>query len=208
MNPFRELLGWSTAAVGRLQAAGELPAELDLGRVAVDPPRDPAHGEAATNAALVLAKAAGKPPMALAGRARRGAGRAAAMIAQVGSAAPGFVNLTMAPAFWQRQVPRRAGGRRRLWPQHDRAGAPVNVEFCSANPTGPLHAGHSRGTVFGDALANVLGHAGFDVTREYYVNDGGAPDRDARPLAAPALPRGAGRGDRRRSPRASIPAST
>ncbi len=172
MNPFRELLGLVHAAVAGLQAAGDLPAELEMNRVSVDPPRDPSHGEAATNAALVLAKPAGKPPMALAAKL------AAALadrgdIAQVSVAAPGFINLTMRPGFWQRQVPAvlAAGGD---YGRSDLGGRrPVNVEFCSANPTGHLHVGHVRGTVFGDALANVLGHAGFAVTREYYVNDGG-----------------------------------
>ena len=173
MNPFGELLGLVHEAVAALQADGGLPAELELERVAVDPPRDAAHGEAATNAALVLAKAARKPPMALAGElaaALEGKGE----IAQVSIAAPGFINLTMRPAFWQRQVRAvLAAG-----PDYGRseigAGRSVNVEFCSANPTGPLHVGHGRGTVFGDALAAVLGHAGFAVTREYYLNDGGA----------------------------------
>jgi arginyl-tRNA synthetase len=173
MNPFRELLGQVHAAIAALQAAGELPAGLDLERVAVEPPRDPAHGDAATNAALVLAKAAGRPPMALATEL------AAAMEAQGGfariaAAPPGFVNLAMPAGFWQRQVGTvlAAGG------DYGRStiggGRPVNVEFCSANPTGPLHVGHGRGTVFGDALAAVLAHAGFAVTREYYLNDGGA----------------------------------
>ncbi len=173
MNPFGELLGLVHEAVAAVQADGGLPAALELERVAVDPPRDASHGEAATNAALVLAKLARKPPMALAGElaaALEGKGE----IAQVSIAAPGFINLTMRPAFWQRQVRAvLAAG-----PDYGRSeigsGRSVNVEFCSANPTGPLHVGHGRGTVFGDALAAVLSHAGFAVTREYYLNDGGA----------------------------------
>lgn len=173
MNPFRELLALVHEAVAALQAQGSLPAELELDRVAVDPPRDPGHGEAATNAALVLAKAARKAPMTLAGELAavlEGRGE----IALVTVAAPGFINLSLRPAFWQRQVATvLAAG-----PDYGRSeighGRPVNVEFCSANPTGPLHVGHGRGTVFGDALAAVLGHAGFAVTREYYINDGGA----------------------------------
>ncbi|MGD9507947.1 MAG: arginine--tRNA ligase [Geminicoccaceae bacterium] len=173
MNPFRELLELVHAAIGELQTAGALPAELDLGRVAVEPPRDAAHGEAATNAALVLAKAARRPPLALAEElSRLLAGRGEIVRAE--PAPPGFVNLTMAPGFWQRQVrtilAEGSGyGRSRLG-----EGRAVNVEFCSTNPTGPLHVGHVRGTVFGDALASVLSHAGYSVTREYYVNDGGA----------------------------------
>lgn len=173
MNPFQELLAHVLAAIARLQQAGELPADLDLGRVAVEPPRDPAHGEAATNAAMVLARAAGKPPMVLAGLIG-GALAGVPGVARVGTAPPGFVNLTLAPAFWQQQVHRvldaGAGyGRSALG-----RGRKVNVEYCSVNPTGPLHAGHGRGTVFGDALAAILAHAGYDVTKEYYVNDGGA----------------------------------
>jgi arginyl-tRNA synthetase len=173
MNPFRKLLDQVHQAIAALQAAGRLPAGLDLERVAVEPPRDPAHGDAATNAALVLAKAAGRPPMALATEL------AAALeekgeISRISVALPGFVNLAMQPGFWQRQVGvvLTAGG------DYGRSeigrGRAVNVEFCSANPTGPLHIGHGRGTVFGDALAAVLAHAGFAVTREYYLNDGGA----------------------------------
>ncbi len=173
MNPFRELLDHTRDAIAALQAEGRLPAVLDLERVAVEPPRDAANGDAATNAALVLAKPAGRPPMALAAElaaALEGKGE----IAAISVAPPGFINLAMRPGFWQRQVGvvLAAGadyGRSGLG-----RGRPVNVEFCSANPTGPLHVGHGRGTVFGDALAAVLGHAGFAVTREYYLNDGGA----------------------------------
>ena len=172
MNPFRDLLALVHEAVAAAAWRGR-PIGLDLERVTVEPPRDPSHGEAATNAALVLAKAARKPPMVLAGELAaelEGKGE----IAGVSVAAPGFVNLTMRPAFWQRQVRTvLAAG-----PDYGRSaigsGRRVNVEFCSANPTGPLHVGHGRGTVFGDALASVLAHAGFAVTREYYVNDGGA----------------------------------
>ena len=173
MNPFREHLDLVLGGVRRLQERGELPPDLDLGRVSVDPPRDPAHGEAATNAALVLAKPAGKPPMAVAGLLAA-ALEGAPGVARLASAPPGFVNLTMEPAFWQRQVKvvLEAGdgyGRSGLG-----GGRKVNVEYCSTNPTGPLHVGHGRGTVFGDALSSILAYAGYDVTREYYVNDAGA----------------------------------
>jgi arginyl-tRNA synthetase len=173
VNPFRELLDLVLGGVRRLQEQGELPPDLDLSRVAVEPPRDPAHGEAATNAALVLAKPAGKPPMAVAGLLVA-ALEGAPGVARLASAPPGFVNLTMEPAFWQRQVGvvLEAGdgyGRSGLG-----GGRKVNVEYCSTNPTGPLHVGHGRGTVFGDALASILAYAGYDVTREYYVNDAGA----------------------------------
>ena len=173
MSPFRELLDVVHAAIAALQARGGLPAELELNRVAVEPPRDPAHGEAATNAALVLAKAARRPPLALAAEladllAMHGD------IALAAPAPPGFVNLTMAPTFWQRQVPAILEAGVQYGSSTVGQGLHVNVEFCSTNPTGPLHVGHVRGTVFGDALASVLAHAGYAVTREYYVNDGGA----------------------------------
>ena len=122
----------------------------------------------------MLAKAARKPPMALAGElaaALAGTGE----IAQVAIAAPGLRQPDHGARLLAAAGARGPGGRPRLRPQRRSAtAAAVNVEFCSANPTGPLHVGHGRGTVFGDALAGVLGHAGFAVTREYYVNDGGA----------------------------------
>ena len=173
MNPFAELLGLVQAAVRRLQEAGELPEALDLGRIVVEPPRDPAHGEAATNAALVLAKAARKPPMVLAGRLVELL-QGAPKVARVGSAPPGFVNLTLEPGFWQQQVAAVLDAGPAYGRSEIGAGRAINVEYCSVNPTGPLHVGHGRGTVFGDALASLLAHAGYAVTREYYVNDGGA----------------------------------
>ncbi|HEX8375555.1 MAG TPA: arginine--tRNA ligase, partial [Geminicoccaceae bacterium] len=169
MNPFAHLLDLVTGALDHLEAEGALPAGLDRARVTVEPPREAAHGDAATNAAMVLAKAAGRKPLEL---AREIAARleGAAEVAGVAVAPPGFVNLTMTTAFWQRQVRAilLAGddyGRTAVG-----GGARVNVEYTSANPTGPLHIGHARGTVFGDALANVLAFAGYEVTREYYVN--------------------------------------
>ncbi len=151
---------------------GALPGGLDLANVAVEPPRDAAHGDMATNAAMVLAKPAGMKPrdIAEALAARLGAdGRIA--LAEV--AGPGFLNLTLAQGVWESLVTRILAE-----PGYGRSamgsGEKVNVEFVSANPTGPLHVGHTRGAVFGDALANLLHFAGYDVTREYYINDGGA----------------------------------
>ncbi len=146
---------------------------LDLSRVSVEPPRDPAHGDLATNAAMVLAKPAGQPPRVLAERL------AAALNADpdvegAGAAGPGFVNFRLAPGFWQRQLAAMleagpAYGRSTLG-----AGRKANVEYVSANPTGPMHVGHCRGAVVGDALANILAFAGYEVTKEYYINDAGA----------------------------------
>ncbi len=172
MNPFEELRADVLAAVEACQAAGELPPELDTARVAVEPPRDPAHGDAASNAALILAKVARRPPMQVAEvlAARLGA---LPKVETVEVAPPGFINLRLVDDFWRRQiaVALRAGSR---YGAADLGrGMPVNVEYCSANPTGPIHIGHGRGTVFGDALANLLARMGWAVTREYYINDGG-----------------------------------
>jgi arginyl-tRNA synthetase len=172
MDVFAHVKGLVLDAVGRLTAEGRLPA-LDLAAVTVEPPRDPAHGDMATNAAMVLARPAGMPPRELAqALTEKLAGAPGIVGAEV--AGPGFLNLRLDPARWFAFIPEAlaAGtgyGRSRLG-----AGRRVNVEFVSANPTGPLHVGHTRGAVFGDALAGLLAFAGFDVTREYYINDGGA----------------------------------
>src|ERR1700723_3062939 len=156
-----------------LISAGHLPAGIDLSRITVEPPRDASHGDMATNAAMVFAKDAGKKPRELAEKyaeALRGDG----LIAKVDIAGPGFINLTLKPGALT-SVLREAV---RLGAQYGKNdighGVPVNVEYVSANPTGPMHVGHGRGAVFGDALANLLEYTGFKVTREYYVNDAGA----------------------------------
>ncbi|HEY4920589.1 MAG TPA: arginine--tRNA ligase [Xanthobacteraceae bacterium] len=172
-NIFNDVLDRVRAVNARLIASGVLPAGLDQSRVIVEPPRDPTHGDMATNAAMVLAKEAGKKPRELAQAiAEELAGDD--LIAQVDIAGPGFINLTLKPAAWTAALRAaiRAGehyGRRDI----GRA-EPVNVEYVSANPTGPMHVGHFRGAVFGDALANLLAFTGFAVTREYYINDAGA----------------------------------
>ncbi len=173
MNLFAEFRDTVAAAVAALQERGELPPDLDLERISVEPPRDPAHGHMATNAALVLARPARRRPVELA-ELLAGEITGAEGIIEVRVAPPGFVNVRLADELWRRQIPvvLRAGadyGRCDLG-----RGRPVNDEYCSANPTGPLHVGHGRGTVYGDALANLLDFAGYRVTREYYINDGGA----------------------------------
>ena len=175
---FRRLV---VAALDDLTAQGALPAGLDYGRVAVEPPRDAAHGDLATNAAMVLAGAAKQNPMALAERIvaalerrelvsgdYRGSGFTAT------AARPGFLNIRLDAAVWHAQLRGilRAGA---AWGDSTLGGGEkVNVEFVSANPTGPMHVGHGRGAVVGDALASLLAKAGFAVHREYYVNDAGA----------------------------------
>jgi arginyl-tRNA synthetase len=173
MNLFADIQTLVTGAVETLADAGALPPGIDTGAVTVEPPRDPGHGDMATNAAMVLAKPAGMRPRDIAGLLA-GALAADPRIDRAEVAGPGFLNLRLAPAAWQgvvRAALRQGAdfGRSRIG-----AGSRVNVEFVSANPTGPLHVGHARGAVFGDALASLMAFAGFDVTREYYVNDGGA----------------------------------
>jgi arginyl-tRNA synthetase len=159
--------------LARLAARGVLPEGLDTAAVTVEPPRDPAHGDMATNAAMVLARATRKPPReiaaALAGEVAQDPRVAAAEVA-----GPGFLNLRLAPAEWFRMVPHALQAGREVGRSETGRGRRVNVEFVSANPTGPLHVGHTRGAVFGDALARLLAFTGHAVTREYYVNDGGA----------------------------------
>ena len=173
MNPFEELQGAVLAAIAACQAAGELPAELATERVTVEPPRDPGHGDAATNAALVLAKPAGRPPLAIA-EALAARLLDLPQVETVEIAKPGFVNLRLTDDFWRAQVLIALQAGAGYGAADLGQGRVVNVEYCSANPTGPLHVGHGRGTAFGDALANLLAKMGWQVVREYYVNDGGA----------------------------------
>jgi arginyl-tRNA synthetase len=161
------------AALTALEADGVLPAGLPRRAVSVEPPRDPAHGDLATNAAMVLAKPAGTNPRALAEAiSAKLAADPAVTSAEI--AGPGFINLRLDGAVWRDEA--LAIGR--LGADYGRsqmgAGKRVNVEYVSANPTGPMHMGHCRGAVVGDALASLLEFAGYAVTREYYVNDAGA----------------------------------
>jgi arginyl-tRNA synthetase len=183
---FRRLV---IAALDDLTAQGALPSGLDLSRIAVEPPRDPAHVDLATNAAMVLAGQAKQNPMALAeklaaslsGRELESAGYKGPGFT-VTATRPGFLNARLDPAVWHAQLRAilHAGtaygdsdlGGGELGPS--RLGPEVNVEFVSANPTGPMHVGHGRGAVVGDALASLLAKAGFAVHREYYINDAGA----------------------------------
>lgn len=173
MNLFAEIRALVVDALGQMAAEGSLPAGLDLTAVAVEPPRDPAHGDMATNAAMVLAKPAGLQPRAIA-EALASKLSADPRISLAEVAGPGFLNLRLALPVWQRVVKDalQAGGT--YGKSALGQGQRVNVEFVSANPTGPMHVGHVRGAVVGDALSNLLAFAGWDVTREYYINDGGA----------------------------------
>ena len=178
MNLFSEFHGVITSILLRIAASGRLPADLDLQRFIVEPPRDPAHGDLATNAAMIYAKEAASffaNPRQLAVEI------AAALaddprVAEAEVAGPGFINIRVKPEVFACVL-------RAALEEGARSGCPVldgaktlkiNVEYVSANPTGPMHVGHGRGAVFGDALANLLEFAGHDVTREYYINDAGA----------------------------------
>ena len=156
-----------------LQSDGALAADIDRKAVAVEPPRDPAHGDLATNAAMVLAKQAGTNPRALAELIAPKL-EAVPAVTSVEIAGPGFINLRLSADAWRDELTTIL----REGEDYGRSDAGnnerVNVEYVSANPTGPLHMGHCRGAVVGDALARVLEAAGFRVTKEYYVNDAGA----------------------------------
>jgi arginyl-tRNA synthetase len=173
MNLFADLRSLVIASLDAMTAEGLLPAGLDYTAVAVEPPRDAAHGDMATNAAMVLAKPAGLSPRAI---AEALAPRLAAdpRVAAAEVAGPGFLNLRLDPSVWQGLIRSVLGQGTEYGRSALGQGLKVNVEFVSANPTGPMHVGHVRGAVFGDALARLLSYTGYDVTREYYINDGGA----------------------------------
>jgi len=154
-------------------AAAVLGATADLSRVVVEPPRDAAHGDMATNAAMVLAKDAGVKPRELADTIAQ-ALRADPMIETVDVAGPGFINMRLKPAAWLGELRAAIESGASYGESRMGNGQKVNIEYVSANPTGPMHVGHGRGAIFGDALASLLAFTGFDVTREYYINDAGA----------------------------------
>jgi len=156
-----------------LVADGALPADLDRGNVTVEPPRDPAHGDLATNAAMVLAKGAGTNPRALA-EVIKPKLDALPPVTSVEIAGPGFLNLRLSPDAWRDELKTILREGEEYGLSKVGANERVNVEYVSANPTGPLHMGHCRGAVVGDSLARLLEAAGFRVTKEYYVNDAGA----------------------------------
>ncbi len=178
MNLFALFHGLIVSILQRIAASGRLPGALDLGRFVVEPPRDPAHGDLATNAAMVYAREAAS---SFANPRQLAVEIAAALaddphVASAEVAGPGFINIRVKPEVFARVL-------RGVLEQGPRFGRPafdgtknlkVNVEYVSANPTGPMHVGHGRGAVFGDALANLLAFAGHEVTREYYINDAGA----------------------------------
>jgi len=170
MNIFAD---FNERVVKAVEGLGLKDKALDLSRIAVEPPRDASHGDLATNAAMVLAKAAGQNPRALA-ETIAVVLRADADIVSVDVAGPGFVNMKLADAFWQKHLAAILAAATDYGRSRIGAGTKTNVEYVSANPTGPMHVGHCRGAVVGDALANLLAFAGYAVTKEYVINDAGA----------------------------------
>jgi len=173
MNLFTDIRTLVIAKLDEMVSEGNLPSELDYSNVAVEPPRDPLHGDMATNAAMVLAKPAKAKPRDIA-ESLAAKLTADPRISTAEVAGPGFLNMRLDASIWQSVITSVLGEGTSYGRSTMGDGAKVNVEYVSANPTGPLHVGHTRGAVFGDALASLLDYAGYDVTREYYINDGGA----------------------------------
>ncbi|WP_260482493.1 arginine--tRNA ligase [Sphingomicrobium flavum] len=173
MSLYAQFASALDAILDELAAAGTLPADINRRNVAVEPPRDPSHGDLATNAAMVLAKAAGTNPRALAGEIAPRLETVKGVTA-VEIAGPGFINIRLDGNAWRDELTTILGVGDEYGRTETGKGEIVNVEYVSANPTGPMHMGHCRGAVVGDALANLLEWAGFGVVREYYVNDAGS----------------------------------
>lgn len=173
MNIFAHIRENIVRTIKELGTEGRLPEGIDVSRVTAEPPRDPAHGDVATNAAMVLASQAGMKPRDFAALLAEKTG-ALPIVEKVEIAGPGFVNLRLSKAFWEECLKEILKTGPAFGSSDMGKGQKRNVEFVSANPTGPMHVGHGRGAVFGDALAELLKKAGYDVTREYYVNDAGS----------------------------------
>ena len=173
MNVFGEIRNLVIASLEKMQVSGDLPDGLSFDLVAVEPPKNPDHGDMATNAAMVLSSPSMKKPLDIAKKLAVHLGHSP-LVAAVEIAGPGFINIRLTANVWGTVLRAiledpLAYGRSNIG-----AAKKVNIEYVSANPTGPLHVGHTRGAVFGDALASLLDFVGFNVTREYYINDGGA----------------------------------
>ncbi len=173
MNPYRHFIAEIEKALQAMQAAGELPAGLNFSGLTAEPPRDAAHGDIATNAAMMLSKAAGRKPRDIA-EALLVHLKKIPDVVDGSVAGPGFINLKLSDSFWRARLADCLKDGIAYGDSQMGQGRKVNVEYVSANPTGPLHVAHARGAVVGDALANLLLKAGYDVTKEYYINDAGA----------------------------------
>ena len=200
MNIYKHFTAIVRNMLQELAAAGGIPQGLDLARVIVEAPRDTTHGDLATNAAMVLSKAAGMKPRDLADLLLpRLTAHPEIVSAEI--AGPGFINLRLSEDFWRDRLKDILIAGATYGESDEGNGRRVNVEYVSANPTGPLTAGHARGAVVGDAIASLLAKTGYEVCREYYINDAGAQVDVLARVGLPALPRGFGRDDRRDSVR-------
>jgi arginyl-tRNA synthetase len=173
MNLFAEIRSLVIDCLNHMEVNKDLPEGLNFASVTVEPPRDTVHGDMATNAAMVLAKTSGLKPRDIA-KKLASLLLADTRVAFAEVAGPGFLNLRLAPKVWENVLSAILQNPEQYGRAKIGLGKRVNVEYVSANPTGPLHVGHTRGAVFGDALASLLDFAGYEVTREYYINDGGA----------------------------------
>jgi arginyl-tRNA synthetase len=173
MNLYRYFRDEISGEIAKMAGEGAFPPGLDLSRFVVEPPRDSTHGDLSTNAAMVLAKPAGTNPRALA-ESLAAKLRVHPDVTEVAVAGPGFLNFRLADHFWHARLADILRAGTSYGDSTIGGGTRVNVEYVSANPTGPLHVGHARGAVFGDVLASLLEKAGHKVVREYYINDGGA----------------------------------
>jgi arginyl-tRNA synthetase len=172
MNLFSYFHGEVGTALRGLQAAGKIAGDVDMARVSVELPRDPTHGDLSTNAAMVLSKGLGMKPRDLA-QLIADALKSHKDVQKADIAGPGFINLHLAESFWQARIGDILRTGKHYGDSKIGQGRKVNVEYVSANPTGPLHLAHARGAVYGDALASLLAKAGHGVTKEYYINDAG-----------------------------------
>ena len=173
MNIFSTIKEQVVASIYALAAEGELPSGLATERIAVEPPREASHGDMATNAAMVLAKSASMKPRDLAEKLCQKL-RECENVEEIEIAGPGFINIRLNASLWQNCIKNVLQQGASFGASTMGVGKQVNVEYVSANPTGPLHIGHARGAVFGDVLAALLEKAGYEVCREYYINDAGA----------------------------------
>ena len=172
MNLFTKFEAKILDVIEELKEDGTLDKDLEIKGLSVEPPRDPSHGDVSTNVAMVLAKPAKMKPRDLAEKILQKLEDDDVEVAEI--AGPGFINLRLAKSFWPELLQSVLDLEKNFGRSDIGKNEPVNVEYVSANPTGPMHIGHCRGAVFGDALSNLLDFTGFDVTREYYINDAGA----------------------------------
>ncbi len=173
MNIFHDFANKIKAVLNDIDVFKEKGAGADLSRITVEAPRDPAHGDVATNVAMLLGKPLGMNPRDFANLVVEKL-QADSDIAEVSVAGPGFINIRLAPVYWQKLLAAMVSAGETFGSSDLGKGRKVNVEYVSANPTGPMHVGHCRGAVVGDTLANLLAFTGHEVTKEYYINDAGS----------------------------------